>query len=241
MPPALTLTSRSAAPVETVTAPCARLAVYGTGDEPPIVDTLHADDAISLIEDLCDAIDQRSPLPAPAVREVVENLVHAGFRDAVVSVLDHGHTLRVTDHGPGIDDPVRALLPGYSTAGTTERAVVRGVGGGLPVARSMMEKAGGRLIIEENLGAGAAITMSLPAPPAPTADPVCSDTARLIMALLLEIDSGRPDRLARELDRDRGECGRELALLQHRGLVSREPGGTYRLTEAGSALLATLF
>lgn len=61
------------------------------------------------------------------------------------------------------------------------------------------------------------------------------------MALLLEIGSGRADRLARELGRDRGECGRELALLQHRGLVSREAGGIHRLTEAGSALLATLF
>lgn len=241
MPPALTLTSPRPAPAETTVVPCARVAVYSGGDEPPTVDTLHADDPIALIEDLCDAVDQRSPLPAPAVREVIENLVHAGFREALVSILDDGHTLRVTDHGPGIDDPVRALLPGYSTAGTAERTVVRGVGGGLPVASSMMRQAGGHLVIEENLGAGAAITMSLPAPTVPAAEPVCSDTARLIMALLLEIGSGRPDRLARELDRDRGECGRELALLQHRGLVSREPGGIHRLTEAGTALLATLF
>ena len=35
--------------------------------------------------------------------------------------------------------------------------------------------------------------------------------------------------------------GRELALLQHRGLVAREPSGPRRLTEAGAALVATLF
>ena len=227
--------------MKTALVPCARVAVYGSADEPPAVETLRADDAITLIEELCDAVDQRSPLPAPAVREVIENLVHAGFRDAVVSILDGGHTLRVTDHGPGIDVRFWACVPVFCPAGSFFGGGVGGGGGGLPVASSMMQQAGGRLVIEENLGAGAAITMSLPAPTVPAPEPVCSDTARLIMALLLEIGSGRPDRLARELDRDRGECGRELALLQHRGLVSREPGGVHRLTEAGTALLATLF
>jgi Mn-dependent DtxR family transcriptional regulator len=70
---------------------------------------------------------------------------------------------------------------------------------------------------------------------------VCSETAREILALLLEIASATPARLADELGRSRSECGRELALLQHRGLVAREPGGPRRLTEAGAALVATLF
>lgn len=219
----------------------ARLAVYGGPGEPPLVDDLSDQDPVALIEALCDAVASRSPLPQPAVREVVENLVHAGFRDAVVSVLDGGATLRVTDHGPGIADPARALQPGFSAAGAAERAVVRGVGGGLPVAAELMAAAGGRMDIAANLGGGAAVTLSLPATEAPPAGTGCSEAAREILALLLEIGSGRPDTLAEELRRTRAECGRELALLQHRGLVSREPDGARRLTDAGTALVGTLF
>ena len=85
------------------------------------------------------------------------------------------------------------------------------------------------------------MTLSAPAPDLPAPEPVCSEAARVILALLLEIGSARPARLAEELDRSRAECGRELATLQHRGLVAVEPGGARRLTEAGEALVATLF
>lgn len=218
-----------------------RLAVYGTPGEPPRVEHLGHDDPVALIEAVCDAVDERSPLPAPAVREIVENLVHAGFRDAVVSVLDAGHTVRVGDHGPGIDDPPRARLPGFTCAGAEARAVVRGVGGGLPLADALMASIGGTMEIADNIGGGTVVTLAAPAPDAPDAEPVCSPGGRMILALLLEIGSADPERMARELERPRAECGRELALLQHRGLVAREPGGARRLTDAGAALVATLF
>lgn len=218
-----------------------RLAVYGAPGEPPVVDEIQDEDAVALIETLCDAVCERSALPGPAVREVVENLVHASFRDAIVSVLDGGGTLRVSDHGPGIADPQRAVMPGFSSAGPEARAVVRGVGGGLPLALAMMGEAGGRLTIEENLGGGVAVTLSLDAPVAALAEPVPSEAAREILALLLEIPNATPARLAEELGRCRAECGRELILLQHRGLVTREPSGPRRLTEAGAQLVATLF
>src|SRR5207342_1757158 len=73
----------------------ARLSVYAGPTEPPVVDELRDDDPAGLVEALCDAVGDRSPLPAPAIREVVDNLVHAGFRDAVVSILDGGFTVRV--------------------------------------------------------------------------------------------------------------------------------------------------
>jgi hypothetical protein len=218
----------------------ARVCVYGGPTEPPVVDELR-DDPAGLVEALCDAVGDRSPLPAPAIREVVENLVHAAFRDAVVSILDGGFTVRVSDHGPGIDDPFRALQPGFSTAGPEARELVRGVGGGLPLAARLMDACGGRLELADNLGGGAVVTLSAPAPDVPPPEPVCSEAARVILALLLEIGSGHPARLAEELGRSRAECGRELATLQHRGLVAREAGGARRLTDAGAALVATLF
>jgi hypothetical protein len=245
MPSTLALTP-AVAPVRAVPAPAvaARLAVYGVAGEPPLVEDLAAGEPAVLVEALCDAVAERSPLPAPAVREVVENLVHAGFRDAVVSLLDGGATLRVADHGPGIADPARALAPGFSTAGPAERAVVRGVGCGLSLARELVEAAGGALEVAENLGGGAVVTLSVPGPDAPAADalePPCSEAAREILALLLEVGGATPEALSRELGRGRAECGRELALLQHRGLAVREPGGARRLTDAGAALVATLF
>lgn len=242
MPSTLTLSTPIAAARAPHAEPVrARLAIYRGLAEPPQVEEIADDDAVGLIDTLCDAIGERSPLPAPAVREVVENLVHASFRDAVVSVLDAGHTIRVCDHGPGIADPVRARLPGFTTAGPEARAIVRGVGGGLPLAHEMMAAAGGRLDLEDNLGGGAAVTLAVPAPEGAAPEPVCSETAREILALLLEVASATPARLADELGRSRSECGRELALLQHRGLVTREPSGPRRLTDAGAALVATLF
>ena len=221
--------------------PAARVAVYSAPGEPPQVDELTDADAVALIEELCDAVCERSALPGPAIREVVENLVHAGFRDAVISVLDGGHTVRVSDHGPGIADPERALMPGVTSAGPEVRAIVRGVGGGLPLAHEMMAASGGRLEIAGNLGGGASVTLTTAGPQGAPAPQVCSETARTILALLLEVGSATPHALAEELGRSRSEVGRELITLQHRGLVAREPSGARRLTEAGTSLVATLF
>ncbi len=222
--------------------PRARVATWSSPALPPVVEEMAGPDAAALVEAVCDAVAERSPVPAPAVREVVENLVHAGFRDAVVTVLDGGRTVRVSDHGPGIADRGRALEPGYTTADDEDRDVILGVGGGLPFAAAAMAELGGRLEIDDNLGGGTIVTLRLPADEGVSSpEPVCSGAAREILALLLEIDGAPPARLAEELGRSRAECGRELARLEHRGLVRREPSGVRALTEAGTRLVATLF
>jgi hypothetical protein len=106
-----------------------------------------------------------------------------------------------------------------------------------------MAELGGRLEIDDNLGGGTIVTLRLPAAEeaVPALEPVCSGAAREILALLLEIGGAPPARLAEELGRSRAECGRELARLEHRGLVRREAGGVRALTEAGTRLVATLF
>ncbi len=130
---------RSAAALRTL------VAVHGDPAAPPAVTELVADEAALLIEAVFEAAAADSDLPVLAVREAVENLVHAGFADAVVSVLDRGRTLRLADHGPGVEDVTLALTPGFSTAGAAERAVIRGVGSGLPLAARAMSDAGGEL------------------------------------------------------------------------------------------------
>jgi Histidine kinase-, DNA gyrase B-, and HSP90-like ATPase len=239
----LTLTPPPApAPSRLADPPRARVATWSAPALPPVVEELEEPDAAALVESVCDAVAEHSPIPAPAVREVVENLVHAGFRDAVVTILDGGRTVRVSDHGPGIADRGRALEAGYTTADDDDRVLILGVGGGLPFAASAMAELGGRLEIDDNLGAGTIVTLRLPAEDGATApEPVCSGAAREILALLLETAGATPARLAEELGRSLAECGRELARLEHRGLVRREAGGVRALTKSGTRLVATLF
>ena len=239
----LTLTQPPApAPSRLADPPRARVAIWSAPALPPVVEELEGLDAAALVESVCDAVAERSPVPPSVVREVVENLVHAGFQDAVVTILDGGRTIRVSDHGPGIADRGRALQPGYTTADDGDRALILGVGGGLPFTAAAMAELGGRLEIDDNLGGGTIVTLRLPPAEGATApEPVCGGAAREILALLLEIGGAPPARLAEELGRSRAECGRELARLEHRGLVRREAGGVRALTEAGTRLVATLF
>jgi hypothetical protein len=218
--------------------------VYAVPLSPPVVAEVHAPDAASLIEDLYAGAASAARLPVLAVREVIENLVHARFQDALVSILDGGRTLRVSDRGPGIPDKRLALQPGFSTADEEARSVVRGVGCGLPLAASLMAAEGGALEIDDNLGGGTVATLAAPqelAPPPPVPSPACSETARRLLALLVELESATPSTLAAELEAPLSECGRELVLLEHRGMVRREPDGLRRLTADGLALVGTLF
>jgi repressor of nif and glnA expression len=50
-----------------------------------------------------------------------------------------------------------------------------------------------------------------------------------------------PESMARELELPLGVVGRELVLLEHRGLVARFADGGRVLTERGAAIVATLF
>jgi hypothetical protein len=220
----------------------ARVAVYGGALEPPQVALVCEDDPALLIEELFTRSAAAAAVPPLALREIIENLVHAGFADALVSVLDGGRTVRVSDAGPGIADPARAMLPGFSTADAAAREVIRGAGCGLPLAAGLVGAEGGSLDLAANLAGGTVVTLSVPGgPDVPLPDPAPSDVQRRLLALLLEVAPAGTEVLARELVLPVAVCGRELVLLEHRGLVSRSPDGARTLTERGAALLATLF
>jgi hypothetical protein len=222
----------------------ARVAVYAGAAQPPRVESLSADDAANLVEELFCRVAALARVPALALREVIENLVHARFSGALVSVLDGGSTVRVSDRGPGIGDVERALLPGYTTADAEARRIIRGVGCGLPLASALMAERGGALVLEENLSGGAVATLAMPTDHRDIEEPAVpapSETARRLLALLVELSPADPGRLAAELEVPLAECGRELVLLEHRGLVSRAASGERALAEDGTALVATLF
>src|ERR687894_1598042 len=105
--------------------------------------------------------DSGGRVPEEALRELIENLVHAGFRGVVVSVLEDGNVVRISDKGPGIEHKERAFEFGFS--GATPEAVreIRGVGAGLGIARAAAEKVGGTVSVEDNIGGGTVATLSV--------------------------------------------------------------------------------
>jgi anti-sigma regulatory factor (Ser/Thr protein kinase) len=221
-----------------------RVALHRAALEPPAITEIRDIAPAALIESAFSAVAQVSSVPPLALREVIENLVHADFQDALVTVLDGGRTVRVSDRGPGIADPRRATEPGYTTADARIRSVVRGAGSGLALASGLVAAQGGLLEIEDNLGGGCVITITVDAPPAPdmpSQDAQPNDVQRSLLALLLEMAPAHAETMARELDMPLGVVGRELVLMEHRGLVARFADGGRVLTERGAAIVATLF
>lgn len=142
----------------------ARIAVYDGAAVAPRVEELWSESVSSYIERLSARVyelvkEQGGTAPYTIIREIVENFVHAGFAEPVVSVLDRGKTLRFADQGPGISDKTHAVLPGYTTAHGEMKRYIRGVGSGLPIVRDYLSVSGGNLVIEDNLGCGAVITI----------------------------------------------------------------------------------
>lgn len=151
--------------------PCARVAVYeATGAAPRVIDVPAAPPG-EFIEAVASntyelARAQGGRIPYTVIREVSENLIHADFREPVVSILDGGRTIRFADQGPGIAEKDKAQQPGFTTATHDMKAFIRGVGSGLPIVRDYLSVSGGSLEIEDNLGSGTVVTVterSLPA------------------------------------------------------------------------------
>ena len=128
----------------------ARIAVYSQRDSPPHIVTIPAtlpgeDDVPDLIDELTEqthtlAREQGGRLPTDLVRELVANLVHASFAEVVITILDGGNTLRVSDRGPGIPDKHAAVRAGFTSADAWRRSTYAGWG---PVWRCVTAIASG--------------------------------------------------------------------------------------------------
>src|SRR5919202_1018654 len=103
----------------------------------------------------------RGSVPEVAIRELIENLIHAEFKGVVISVLEDGNVVRISDKGPGIENKERAFEFGFSGAVPEAVGEIRGVGAGLGLARAAAKKAGGTVTIEDNIGGGTVVTISM--------------------------------------------------------------------------------
>lgn len=257
----LRLIAKSRGSQEEGPAPEVRLAVYDSLLAPPQIVSLSAEDFNELVGELSSrtynyARERGGRIPFVVIREIVENLIHAFFQDAVVTILDDGNTIRVSDQGPGIRDKDRAFLPGFTTATREMRQFIKGVGSGLPVAREQLAFLGGAISIEDNLERGTVVTLRVGPGPAPSAPalppppvqpdriplpPRTSDRQRKILLLIAELGSAGPSTIAKELSVSISTAYRELDALERLQLVAARGAGKRTLTEEGIAYLDTVF
>lgn len=234
----------------------ALVAVYDALTAPPRVEGVVGDSARDLIENLSTRVYQLSheaggQVPYTVIREIVENFIHAGFDEVVVSILDAGQTLRFADQGPGIPDKDRAFLPGFTTASSDMKRVIKGVGSGLPVAKECLSFSGGTIEIDDNLGTGTVVTLRMrstvpteiePIPtPRPFEPPALSVRQKQVLSLAMELGSVGPTVVARELGVGLSTAFRDLEHLTTHGLISADNAGKRVLTEQGVQCLDALF
>lgn len=234
--------------------PPARIAVYDSLASAPRVVELSAQDYEEFISLLATKTYQLSQekggsIPFTVIREIVENLIHAYFREAVITILDNGNTIRVSDQGPGIKDKEKTLQPGFTTATQEMKKIIRGVGSGLPIVREALTCAEGNVLIEDNLERGTVITLSVPkgrgghqeGPVAESTGPTPREVPRFklsgrqkkVLFLVTELGAVGPSRVADELDVSLSTAYRDLLHLEKEGLVELGDRGRRGLTPLG--------
>ena len=144
----------------------ARIAVYDDMSIAPRVITIEATDIRSYLEQITATVydlasKQGGDWPFSLIRELVENYIHAYFEEPTVSILDKGQTLTFSDQGPGIPDKEAALRPSFSSATKAMKHYIRGVGSGLPVVEEQIKLRHGTISIDDNIGRGTIVTVSL--------------------------------------------------------------------------------
>jgi predicted HTH transcriptional regulator len=239
--------------------PEVRLAIYDSPLATPQVEAVRADDIHALVGDLAARTyavsrERGGKIPFVVIREIMENLIHAYFRNATVSILEDGNTIRIADGGPGIRDKTRAMQPGFSTATREMRRFIRGVGSGLPVAHEQLQFLGGSLVIEDNLDRGTVVTLRLARETATTTAQPPIDSERKtrpavevsprqkkVLLLIAELGAAGPTTLAKELDISHSTAYRELQALQGLHLVTEKGRGVRTLSEEGIAFLDEVF
>lgn len=144
----------------------ARIALYDDLRSAPRVTEIQPATTAEFIENLASKIYEQArsaggTIPYTVVREVTENFIHARFTEIIVSILDNGNTVRFADQGPGISQKEKAQLPGFTSAVEPMKHYIRGVGSGLPIVKEYLDLSHGTITIEDNLGTGAVVTISM--------------------------------------------------------------------------------
>ncbi|MDD3718235.1 MAG: ATP-binding protein [Actinomycetota bacterium] len=203
-----------------------------------------ADNLVSLV---AQALDERGlDVPVVALREVVDNIVHA-LPCSVSVVVEPGlGNIFVSDTGGGIPRLDLAFELGYSTASDVHRAYIRGVGVGLYLAREDLRSRGGELLIASDPGSGTYVQLilsrSAPSLAPGGGGPQIRLTQRQnnILFLLSEGEHLGPSQVSAELNIGVSTAHRDLIKLQDFGLIYVNQSGKRFLSELGRSYLQSL-
>ena len=240
-----------------------RIAVYSREDGPEITEVSAANSRSAtpkFLKFVMDTVeDLGGRVPETAVREVLDNLIHANYEGVVISVLEGGGGVRVSDKGPGIEDKLRAMEFGFSGATPDVARQIRGVGAGLGIARDAAVKAGGTLTIEDNIGGGTVATVSMVAESAQDAGvliekegpsqkryldgvPRMNVSERQQKALVTVLECGEvgPSTVADRLEISVSTAYRDLSVLEEHGLVATGESGKRLITPLGRDLVEAI-
>jgi DNA-binding transcriptional ArsR family regulator len=240
-----------------------RIVVYPPGGE-PVITEVSAASPRSATQKFTRFVSEKveeagGGVPEESIREVVENLIHADYRGVVISVLDGGNVVRVSDKGPGVENKNRAVEFGFSGASPEVLREIRGVGAGLGIARAAAEKAGGRIAIEDNIGGGTVVTISatgeapaaedLRVPEEPTSqrrypDGVprmnISERQQKVLITVLECGEVGPSTVADRLEISVSTAYRDLSVLEEHGLVQADESGKRLISPLGRDLVEAI-
>lgn len=145
-----------------------RIAIYDDMLSAPRVVMVEQREVRTYLEEVTNTVyrcmkEQGGRIALQVIRELVENLIHARFVEPIISVLDGGNTIRFADQGPGIADKERAFEFGVTSASREQKRYIRGTGSGFPIVSDYLENAGGAISIEDNIGQGTVVTVSVDA------------------------------------------------------------------------------
>lgn len=239
----------------------ARIAIYDTLLSIPQIKEITSGNARDFIEKLSAETyhivqQQGGKIPYTLIREVVENLIHAYFKDPVITILQKGNILRISDRGKGIKDKEKVLLPGFTTASYEMKKYIRGVGSGLAIVLETLKFLGGVLTIEDNLEEGTVITISLAPDTKEVKEEVKTSNNRLppeevlnklsirqkkLLILIGELEEAGPSEISREMKIGVSTSFKELDYLEKKGLLRRLNNGKRHLTDKGLEVLELIF
>ena len=143
-----------------------RIAVYDNMRSIPRIIDLNFNDINNFINETSEKTYNLSHeiggrIPYTIIKEIIENLIHADFKEVIITVLDNGNHIIVTDQGPGIEDKEKAFLPGYTSATSKMKEYIRGVGSGFPIIKETITFSGGSVDVKDNIKRGTVISLKL--------------------------------------------------------------------------------
>ena len=238
-----------------------RIAVYPPDAEPEVIEVAASDPRSATAKFTKIVMDKVGEMggsvPKEAVREVLENLIHADYRGVVVSVLDGGNTVRVSDRGSGIQNKERAVEFGFTGASPEALEQIRGVGAGLGMARTAARRTGGSLTVEDNIGGGTVATISVGeeqperTEEAPAAAPArrypdgvprmnISERQQKVLITVLECGEVGPSTVADLLEISVSTAYRDLSVLEEHGLVHADESGKRLISPLGKDVVEAI-